>query len=115
MPRPWLLKLRPPDNNSLCSLASTASYNKKAQPELMIWWAVTRQAAWDLVFHDESIALDALEFLRSTGKWIAVDLFGIPNDGYERGVIDLIELRAARTGQRLPIELLRRKNEAESS
>ena len=90
----WLLRLRPPGH-------------KKSPPELLIWWAVTRQAARDLAFSYESNALDALEFLRSTGKWVAVELFGIPSDEYEHGVIDLVTLREKRTDRRLPIELLR--------
>ena len=93
MSRPWLLKLRPPTH-------------KKSPPEMLVWWAVTRQAAHDLVFSYESLALDSLEFLRSTGKWIACDLFSVPSTDYERGVVDLVELREKRTGVRLPIELL---------
>lgn len=101
MSRPWLLKLRPPTQ-------------KNSPPEL-IWWAVTRQAAHDLVFSYEGNALDALEYLRGTGKWVAIELFGVPSDVYKRGVIDLVATRERRTGTRLSIELLRRNDEAESS
>lgn len=75
---------------------------------MLIWWAVTRQAAHDLLFSYESDALDALEYLRSTGQWVVVDVFGVPSDEYERGVVDLVTDREKRTGVRLPVESLRK-------
>lgn len=69
---------------------------------------MTRQAAHDLLFSYESDALDALEYLRSTGQWVVVDVFGVPSDEYERGVVDLVTDREKRTGVRLPVESLRK-------
>ena len=94
MRKPWLCRQRPPGN-------------KKSPPELLIWWAVTRQAAHDLVFSYESNALDALEYLRSTGEWVT-SLLGVPTSEYEKAIIELVQLREKRTDKRLPIELLRR-------
>jgi len=89
----WLLRKRPPI--------------RCASPELAVWWAVTRQAARDLVFSYESDALDALEYLRGTGRWVCTELFGVPMSIYETAVVELVRLREKRLDQRFPIELLR--------
>lgn len=72
----WLLAGQPP--------------NRNVHREELLWWNVLRQAAYDLRFSHRSNALDALEFLRSTGKWLASDVLGIPDGTYESEVAALL-------------------------
>ena len=46
-----------------------------------LWWGVVRQAAHDLRYSYLQNAEDAMEFLTSTGLWLATDMFGL--DGYD--------------------------------
>jgi len=79
---------------------------KKAPAEQGLWQAVLRGAARDLAFSHESEALDALEWLRSTGAWLAVDYLGIDAEMYKKEIARLVLWRERRTGERLPIERL---------
>lgn len=87
----WLLARNPPH----------APEDPKGEPAL--WWAVLRQSAHDLRFGHESHAIDALEFLRDTGQWLASEFFGVERDAYQREVAALVFRRNRETGKPLPI------------
>ncbi len=73
-----------------------------------LWWAVIRKAAVDVVRASDQEALDALEFLWSTGEWLADELFGIPDLVWITLVDDLVDRRNRRTGRALDTFLLSR-------
>jgi len=75
----WLLKRNPPSGRVL--------------REKALWWNVIRQAACDLRFSHRSSAIDALEFLRSTGLWLAAEILGIPDGTYQKEVAALLVRR----------------------
>ena len=66
---------------------------------------MVRQAAHDLLFSHESEALDALEWLRSTGMWV-MEALDIEETTYQKEIARLVLWRERRTGERLPIERL---------
>lgn len=82
--------------------------------EALLWWAALRQAARDLRYEHESLALDALEFLRVTGVWLAERLFEIDGDEFKREVTRLVLLRARVLGRMLVIPPLSRDDIEES-
>jgi hypothetical protein len=59
-------------------LLGSCPQKETAQPEAKLWWAVVRQAAWDLRYANRSRALDALEFLRDSGAYLISWLFSVP-------------------------------------
>ena len=75
-PRSFLLAPRPPTGF--------------VEKELYLWWNVIRQAAHDLRFSHKSNALDAIDFLRSTGLWLSIELFDVPEERYREEVASLL-------------------------
>lgn len=88
-------------------LGKTPPYVDKATGEAALWWAVIKQAAYDLRFGNESLALDALEFLRESGQWICLTLFGIPREEYRLEITGLVLRRNRHLGTELPIRKAR--------
>lgn len=72
-------------------------------PEMRMWWAVMQTAAKDLRFAHESAALDAYEFLETTGKWMAMTWFSLSPAQYD----DALRNLASRRSGALRISLLR--------
>ena len=60
----YLLKKRPPKN-------------RLPAPELRLWWGILRQAGRDIERGSEQEALDAYEFLSSTGLWMLTTYFNL--------------------------------------
>lgn len=79
----WLVKRYPPKRWT----------KKKPAGELAVWWGVLRQAARDTRYGHRSLALDGLEFLTSTGEWLSVTLFDIPQREYRKAVTELVMKR----------------------
>ena len=79
----WLLAYRPPYMETPTQLT----------PEGKLWWAVVRTAAHDLRYGHKSIALDALEFLRSTGLWLLTDMFAVDGGIARMGIAVLVLAR----------------------
>ena len=74
-----------------------------------LWRAVIRQAERDLLRAPESEALDALEFLRTTGVWLWSDVFGTMEVGEAKQYITTLVLaRNRRIGEDLPLWRLTR-------
>ena len=84
-----LLRRKPPKTNAPLSF------------ERGLWWAVIRQAARDLRYAHKSEALDALEFLRSTGLWLSGEMFSVPGDDYKQAVTELVMARMRVRGEPL--------------
>lgn len=61
---------------------------------MRMWWAVIRQAARDLRFGHESVALDAYEFMESTGKWMALTLFDLSPERFDAALSGLVARRS---------------------
>ena len=76
--------------------------------ETRLWWATIQRAALDLRYGHESDALDALEFLRTTGLWLVPTLFEIPERQYQECVAALVADRNRRSTRALPISSLSR-------
>lgn len=57
---------------------------------LNLWWAVLRQAAYDLRYGHQQDALDAIEFLKDTGCWLCTELYGVDSDDYKHEVAGLL-------------------------
>ena len=69
-----------------------------------LWRAVIKQAEHDLLRAPESEALDALEFLRTTGVWLWSDVFGTMEVSEAKQYIAALVLaRNRRTGEDLPL------------
>jgi hypothetical protein len=73
--------------------------------EHRLWWATLRCAARDLVSGRRSVALDALEFLRVTGEWLADSLFDIDPVVYEWELVTLVAYRNLREERPLESDL----------
>lgn len=71
-----------------------------------MWWAVVRQAAHDLRYSHDSNALDALDFLRSTGEYVCQHLFDIDPDEYRKEVVGLLMRRNRELGRELSLSRL---------
>src|SRR5262245_42248979 len=65
----------------------------KVSGEALLWWHIVRQAAYDLRFGPESVARDALEFLRTTGDYVCVTLFDFHTSEYQHEVAGLVARR----------------------
>ena len=74
----WLLDKRPPYPLT------------RWDGERALWWAVIQRSAHDLRFGSRSDALDALDFLRSTGQWLSEVLFNVPVREYQEAVALLV-------------------------
>lgn len=92
----WLLKGQPPYGY------------RSADGHTRLWWAVIRQSAHDLRYSHKSEALDALDFLKETGLWLSQDMFGIPEEEYQREVarVVLARNRTQSNTQRLTFGLM---------
>ena len=66
----WLLSSEPPLDPADNGLGWTSS-------EAKLWWAVVRQAAWDVWRAPQPVAWDAADFLRSSGAHLVHALFGV--------------------------------------
>lgn len=88
----WLLERQPPAG--------------RVTGELALWWAVIRQAALDLRFSYPGRAIDALEFLRDVGPWLAGTLYSVPEIAYRQEVASLLYRRNRAFGQDLDLREL---------
>lgn len=70
-------------------LVKTPPNNETTGPPAL-WWAVIQQAASDLRHADESLALDALRFLKEDGLFLANNMFLIPLTEYREAVTSLV-------------------------
>lgn len=59
--------------------------------EARLWWAVVQQASVDVLTLPESAALDAAEFLESSGVHLVEALFGIPQEETRKELARLIK------------------------
>ena len=91
MDQSWLLGRRPP------------YWQKKTPPQgpEALWWGVIRQAAHDLRFSHRSCALDALEFLTTSGLWLTSRLYRVPRREYQEEVTALLVRRNRFVGDHL--------------
>ena len=71
--------------------------------EEYLWWAVLRQAAKDIRYGHEQQALDAYEFLSSTGLWMLQFYFRQSEDRAINAIASLVRRYNARTIRPLPI------------
>ena len=88
----WLLARRPP---------YWVAEKGKPAGELALWWGVIRQACRDLRKGHHQQALDALEFLRDTGQWLAVTFYEIDPVDYQQGIAMLVMMRNRERGEHL--------------
>lgn len=77
--------------------------NKKLQPEQKLWWSVIRQAADDIETGYEQQALDAYEFLSSTGLWMLIETFGVDEDKAIEAIANLVRSYNGRADRPLPV------------
>ena len=64
--------------------------------EVLLWWAVVRQAAHDVVCNtSESVAFDAAEWLKDSGAPLLEGLFGIPEETTRAELARLIKRSTA--------------------
>lgn len=87
MDQSWILDQNPP--------------LKRWSPEHRLWWHVIRQAVLDLRYAYDSLAVDAIEFLRSTGEWLAEFLFGIRAEDYRQEIASVLYRRNRSRGREL--------------
>lgn len=80
----------------------------KPNKEADLWWAVIRQAAFDLLHGHEQLALDAYEFLSQTGIWMLIDNFGMPEDQAVSEIADLVRRYNVRAERNLPVSRVAR-------
>jgi hypothetical protein len=78
----WLLKSQPPGELSIVV----------PKPEADLWWGVVREGARDLLYGHESVALDACEFLTTTGVWLCGYLWGVDSSAMHRELVRLVRL-----------------------
>ena len=90
----YLLKPTPPGGR--CPSGDTA-----------LWWAVIRRAAADARYGHESLALDALEFLKHTAPWLMEKFFETDVLDFQREVATLVGRRHRALGNKLPLEKIR--------
>lgn len=62
-------------------------------PVLNLWWAVIRQAAWDVWRGLIHWAWDAIEFFKHTGVWLCQELFKLDPVETRRAVVGLVGYR----------------------
>jgi hypothetical protein len=58
-----------------------------------------RKAACDLRYGHDSVALDAIEFLRDNGRWLCRALFDMADEDYKREIAVLVIRRQRSTGR----------------
>jgi hypothetical protein len=66
---------------------------------LGLWWAAIRQAAQDIETGYEQQAIDAWEFLSSTGLWLLMEHFDMKEKDAVEAIADLVRRYHARTGR----------------
>jgi len=67
-----------------------------------LWRGVIRQALWDVEHGHHSLALDGLDFLRSTGLWLDTILPVSSAGDLSRRIARSISRRIARNGDPFP-------------
>lgn len=72
-------------------------------PEAKLWLAAVRQAFTDLRLGHDSLAVDAIEFLDSTGAWLLLKFKGIPEYATRLKVGELIKERDRKRGYTLKV------------
>ena|SRR6266511_2630526 len=77
--------------------------NTKPTKEDLLWWAVIQQAAEDLDTGYEQLALDAYEFLSTTGLWLLIDHFMMDEDTVIKEISKLVRTYNVRSSRPLPI------------
>ena len=75
----------------------------KPTKEFYLWWAVIQQAAKDIDTGHEQRALDAYEFLSTTGLWLLTSYFNIREDVAIEVIADVVRRYNARAVRPLPI------------
>lgn len=73
-------------------------------PEAKLWYAAIRQAITDLLHGHDGLAIDAVEFLDSTGAWLAWKLWGVPEHQTRQEVGRLLEQRNRERGYSLKVK-----------
>lgn len=84
----WLLTPNPP-------LAPGDNGLGWSEGEARLWWAVVWQAAADVLELDETPALDAADFLRSTGAHLNEALWGISVEETRKELVRLMKSNPA--------------------
>ena len=81
-----------------------AGHEKSDRGYRRLWEGVLRQAERDLLRAPQSEALDALEFLRTTGVWLWSEVLGTYGGlDAKIHVIDLVRKRNRQMGTELPL------------